>query len=358
MAALLATSGLMDSFMGKKLEPVYAVINDTAVKYDEQFALLKPLFCEHNSQNFAESIVSESGLGDFVPTAEGADYPKGTYAGEGYSSTFLHREWKNSFELSETLFEDNKTSEIRKRAGLFTNSLLSTKEKHRAVLLSGGKDDTVTVTYNVGGTTVTATFSTCSADGVSLFNTEHPCKFSEDTQSNCFADEFSNESLGRISTEMQNFKNDKGDLVDVVPDTIIIPNNYALKQAVFAAIGADKDPDTSNNGFNYLFGTWRVICSPLLTRYLQPTEYIIGASGYNEAAEGAVWFDRIKMKSRTFQAEGTGNFVMQGRARWSAGFNDWRAYALGGTSEGTVLKPVTGGGTGDGSGDGSGGDVN
>jgi hypothetical protein len=40
----------------------------------------------------------------------------------------------------------------------------------------------------------------------------------------------------------------------LVPDTIIIPNDAMLKKEVFAAIGADKDPNTANNGFNFQFG--------------------------------------------------------------------------------------------------------
>ena len=58
---------------------------------------------------------------------------------------------------------------------------------------------------------------------------------------------------------MQNFMDDNGNLLTLAPDTIIIPNDYSLKNAVFEAIGADKDPDTANNGFNYLFGRWNVI---------------------------------------------------------------------------------------------------
>lgn len=35
------------------------------------------------------------------------------------------------------------------------------------------------------------------------------------------------------------------------PDTILIPDLASLKKDVFAAIGADSDPATSNNAFNH-----------------------------------------------------------------------------------------------------------
>ena len=64
---------------------------------------------------------------------------------------------------------------------------------------------------------------------------------------------------------MQDFRGDAGEVLDVVPQTIIIPNDYKLKMDVFAAIGADKDPDTSNNGFNFNFGRWNVIIASVIT---------------------------------------------------------------------------------------------
>lgn len=71
-----------------------------------------------------------------------------------------------------------------------------------------------------------------------------------------FSDKFSNKVLGQMETMMQNFKGDKDEILNVSPDTIIIPNDATLKYDVFEAIGADKDPDTSNNGFNYQYGRW------------------------------------------------------------------------------------------------------
>ena len=124
----------------------------------------------------------------------------------------------------------------------------------------------------------------------------------------------------------------------IVPDTIVIPNKMSLKKAVFACIGADKDPATSNNGFNYQFGRWNVIVDP----YWQPAEgtnpWIVLSSQYNEDNIGAVWFDRKPLTLKADEDPATWNMVWRGRARFSAGFNDWRAFAIGGTESGTELK--------------------
>ena len=149
---------------------------------------------------------------------------------------------------------------------------------------------------------------------------------------------FSADGLGLVETAMQNYKDDKGNILGVVPDTIVIPNQMSLKKAVFACIGADKDPATSNNGFNYQFGRWNVIVDP----YWQPADgtspWIVLSSQYNEDNIGAVWFDRKPLTLKADEDPATWNMVWRGRARFSAGFNDWRAFAIGGVATGTELK--------------------
>ena len=46
---------------------------------------------------------------------------------------------------------------------------------------------------------------------------------------------------------MQSFTDDDGHLLNVTPDTILIPNVGELKRAVLAAVGSELDPETSNN---------------------------------------------------------------------------------------------------------------
>ena len=183
------------------------------------------------------------------------------------------------------------------------------------------------------------TFSTTCNDGLPLFNTAHTSiTDAKATQSNMYKNAFSADGLGLVETAMQNYKDDKGNILGVVPDTIVIPNQMSLKKAVFACIGADKDPATSNNGFNYQFGRWNVIVDP----YWQPADgtspWIVLSSQYNEDNIGAVWFDRKPLTLKADEDPATWNMVWRGRARFSAGFNDWRAFAIGGVATGTELK--------------------
>lgn len=137
---------------------------------------------------------------------------------------------------------------------------------------------------------------------------------------------------------MQDFRGDNEEVLDVTPGTILIPNDYSLKKEVFAAIGADKDPATANNGFNFLFGRWNVIVWPYLNQFIADgtAPWILLDKRYNEENGGAVWLDRVKLEVRSEIASNDAN-VWKGYARFTAGFHDWRFAACGGVTGGSTL---------------------
>ena len=138
---------------------------------------------------------------------------------------------------------------------------------------------------------------------------------------------------------MQNFCGDNGEILGVSPDTIIIPNTEAAKSAVFAAIGSDKEPETANNGFNYQFARWNVIIWPYLNQFIASgaTPWILLDSDYNSTYRGAVFQERSDLEIDSYEDKATWANVWRGFARFTAGFHDWRAMAVGGITGGTTL---------------------
>jgi hypothetical protein len=128
---------------------------------------------------------------------------------------------------------------------------------------------------------------------------------------------------------MQNFKSDNGRSLAIVPDTIIIPNDGALKMAVYASINAKQDPDTANNGYNMNFGLWNLIVLPQwdITGF-STKPWMLMSSQYNKAAIGAVWYDRETLNIASEVDIKTRNLEYNGYARWSAGFLNWRPFML------------------------------
>ena len=122
----------------------------------------------------------------------------------------------------------------------------------------------------------------------------------------------------------------------------MIANDPELKRKVFAAIGADKDPMTANNGFNYQFGRWTVIVWNYLNQFLtsKSQPWILMDSNYNKLNGGAVWNDRLQLAVKSYVDDGTDANIWTGRSRFNAGFNDFRFAACGGLEGGTQLIGV------------------
>ena len=252
---------------------------------------------------------------------------------EGYAKFLEHMTWKDSFSLSREIVDDSKVMDLKKKPAAFVTGYYRTRERFGAALFGSAIASSSKVSFHGKD------FDCTAADGKKLFATDHPAKVKGKAQSNLFSDAFSDDALAAAETAMQNFRGDNGEILDVAPDTILIPNLYALKKSVFEAIGADKDPNTSNNGFNYLFGRWNVIVWPYLNKYLADgtAPWVLLDSRYNNEYGGAVWIDRTNLEVRSRIDDNTDANVWQGYARFIAGFNDWRFAAVGGVTGGTQL---------------------
>lgn len=327
-------SGLNDSIYGKSQAPLRMLIESKAESYEEK-SLLEDVFMMDESKHWAEKYSTMTAMDGFDPVGENGAYPTDGME-EGFSKTLEHITWKNSFSISREIMEDGKVLDLKKKPVGFVKSYYRTRECLGAALFGAAIQGRSVATYRGRN------FDVTGADGMTFFNTAHRSKVRGGTQSNKFADAFSADALAYAESAMQQFKGDNTELVNVVPNTILIPNDPALKKAVFAAIGADKDPDTANNGYNYQFGRWNVLIWNYLNQFLaaNTAPWILADLDYNNEYGGAVFTDRTPLDIRSTIDEGTDANVWRGYARFTAGFNDWRAFAVGGVTGGTQLVPV------------------
>lgn len=229
--------------------------------------------------------------------------------------------------------EDGKLMDMRKQPAAFMTSYNRTRELFGAALYGAAMNGAGSVTFKG------VKFDLTGADGSNLFAKEHAPKVSGDKQCNCFKDAFSVDALGKLETAMHLFRGDNDEILDVAPDTILIPEIATLKKDVFAAIGADKDPVSANNAFNYQYGRWNVIVWPYLNQFVTKgtSPWVLLDSKYNETYGGAVWNDRVQLEVRSTIDENTDANVWRGRSRFNAAFNDWRFAAIGGVATGNAL---------------------
>ena len=327
-------SNLNDSIYGKSQAPIRMMIEKRAEAFEEQ-SVLEKIFMMDKSKHWAEKYTSMTAMDGFDPVGENGAYPIDGMQ-EGFAKTLEHATWKNSFSISREIMEDGKILDLRKKPQAFVTSYYRTRENFGAALFGAAIAGNTTVKFR------NKTFDTACADGKALFASDHPSKVKGAAQSNVFGDAFTETALSYAEVAMQSFKGDNGELVNVVPNTIIIPNDAALKKAVFAAIGADKDPATANNGFNFQFGRWNVMVWSYLNQFIASgtSPWILADIDYNEQNGGAILVDRTPLDVRSTLDENTDANVWRGYARFTGGFNDWRAFAAAGISGASNIVPA------------------
>jgi len=317
-------SGLNDSVFGKCQAPIRMFLEKRGEQFEQQ-SVLKDLFVMGKSYNYGDLMTTMTAMSGFEPVGENGAYPADGIQ-EGYQKLLVYETWKDSFSISQEIVEDAKIMDLKKQPAAFMTSYHRTREMFGAALFAGAIMGLSTVKFKG------RSFNINSADGQTLFFNAHPPKVSGSNQGNLFSDSFSADALGKMETTMQNFRGDNDEILDVAPDTILIPNIASLKKDVFAAIGADKEPTTANNAFNYQYGRWTVIIWPYLNQYLAAgtAPWVLLDSKYNETYGGAVWNDRIQLEVKSTVDPNTDANVWRGRSRYNATFNDWRFAAVGG----------------------------
>ncbi len=314
-------SGVNDSIFGKSQEPIRAIITEQVESF-QAVSLIDKLFYMDRSKNFSEKYTIETSLGDFEPVGENGAYPK-TSMQEGYSKIIEPETWKSSFEVTQEMIEDAKIGKIKSRARQFTTSYNRTREKYAASLLAAGSGSTMKIgakTYNI----------TC-ADGKPMFSAEHPSKTrgAKLTQSNLFKGAFSQKVMDKVQESMQKFTDDDGNILNVMPDTIIIPNRGDLKRAVYAAVGSELDPNSAHHAWNFQVGMWNVLVWNYLPDTMGDAAYFMMAdSKFLQDYMCMPFVDRVPLTVSSYIDENTDANVFKGRSRFAAGLNNWRGIAL------------------------------
>ena len=324
-------SGLANTIYGNCQAPIRMFLEQRSEAFDQN-SLLKDLFLMGTSENYGDLLGTMTAMEGFQPVGENGAYPKDSMQ-EGFQKMIVYETWKDSFEITQEMIEDAKIMDMRKQPAAFMTGYERTREKFGAAIYAGWMSKKGKVKFRG------REFDITGADGKCIIDTTHPAKVKGESQSNCFSDELSEDALGRAETAMQNFRGDNNEILDVAPATILIPNDADMKKKVFAIIGADKEPTSANNAFNYQYGRWSVMVWPYLNQYLASgaKPWALLDQTYNENYGGAIWNDRVPLTVSSKVDDNTDANVWRGRARFNATGNDWRFICVGGVPGGTSL---------------------
>ena len=116
------------------------------------------------------------------------------------------------------------------------------------------------------------------------------------------------------------------------------------KRQVLAAVGSDLDPESSNNAMNFQAGLWNVLVWPYLPKTIGGKPYFIMMdSKFKDDYMCLPFLDRVPLTVKSDIDPNTDANVFKGRARFMAGFNNWRCISIcgEGVNGTTITAPVT-----------------
>lgn len=305
--------------------------------YDE---IVASLANEKKSNRFGEKGVTIGGLDNFAVKAESADAAEDSLE-EGYSKLIQHYSFAKSVLLSRELAEDNNVDLMRVRA----RSLVKSYKRTRAQYITDVITKSVMTSSAAYTTSITfggqAGIDVSAPDGFSLFYNAHPLHSNSSvTQSNIFTNAFGSTSvmLNTLANKMRNFKDENGNVLGLVADTIIIPGNCpALEDTIKKIIGSDGEVGSNNNDINTQRGKWKLIVDPLWT-VESGAPYIIMSSEGNKDLMGTMFYNRVGLDVKSEVKPESRNLLYNGFSRWSAGFYNWRHVIMGGAAYGTTIS--------------------
>lgn len=330
MAVILKISGKIDSAFGKSELPISQYITEFDAEQVKKYSMIEKIFQTDTADSFGERLTYETTLQNFEPVGENGKYVQSDFE-EGYSTDLDYETWKNSFQLSQETIEDGTIGKIAKdKSRALITSFYRTREMFASTLLA----NCTATSFKFGSNS--KDFPIAAADGQPLFSKSHPSKVKKSlVQTNFFNLDTANgkiyDKIIAIETAMQNFKDDDGNPLMIMPDTLIIPNSPKIKKLVFEALNADGQPNTMNNDGNFIAGRFNVLVWNFAQRPVGATTddwFIMLDSDWNQTYTTLAWRDRIKLTVRSTINDADDSNVWLGRARFGAKPHNWRGMAL------------------------------
>lgn len=291
------------------LDPAFRKIYTDAEKEIEY--KYSSIFNIFNSSKDIEKDSSVSGLTKLTEVGEGEAVPSDTVY-LGYDKTYTHKKFGKKTTITEEMVEDDQFRAVAPRAkGLAISA-------NRSIELSGADVLNYGTTSGGGGM---AAF-TSGGDAKALFANDHPRSDGGATQDNENSMDLAEDAIETITVTMAETLDDRGELIQITADTIIIPP--ALEREAKILLQSSGRVGTANNDINVYQGALNLVVWPFISAAAatggSDTAYYVLDSKNNKLN----WFWRRRQRLDNDVDFDTGNMEYKLTARWSCGFSDWR----------------------------------
>ena len=319
-----------------------SVIYDSAAQRNKYKDIVTAVSIEKKSKRWGEKSITMGGLGDFQAKTEGEKAIQDAYE-QGYEKFVQHTTFALEVEISKELRDDNQLDDAKQKVINLEQAYQRTRCRLATKALVNAVGDTENITFN--GATIDVT----TGDGKAVFNEAHNLKsIVGGTQCNYFSDVLGSNTtvLNKAANKMRNFRDDRGNVLGFVPDTIILPgNDPEYEDFVKRIIGSDGEVGSNNNDINTQRGKWKLIVDQEWT----PTDIsatnhpvILLSSEALKALQGTKFYDRTALDIESDVDVHSRNLTYNGFARMSITFPNWRhMMMLGAAESGTTLDTAS-----------------
>lgn len=309
-----------------------SVIYDSEAQRNKYDDIVSALTIEKSSKRWGEKSITMGGLGDFQAKTEGAAATQDDYE-QGYEKFVEHGTFALEVEISKELKDDNMLDTAKQKTINLVQAYKRTRARLTTQAITGAVGAATSISFN--GATIDIT----TGDGKALFNEAHTLKsVVGTTQCNFFSDVLGSTTvvLNKASNKMRNFKDDKGNVLGFMPDTVVLPgNDPEYEDFVKRVIGSDGEVGTNNNDINTQRGKWKFVVDPEWTPTISSTNHpvILLSSEAMKALQGTKFYDRTKLDIMTDVDVHSRNLTYNGFARMSITHPNWRHVMMIGSSD-------------------------
>jgi len=291
---------------GELLEPILGEIFYN--QYDQIPTMIDSLFSKKTTDKPYEDDLSIGAMGLFRKFQGTVDYDRPYVQ---YKKTYEFPEYADGFKIERKLFDDDMHNIINQRPADLAEAAARRREMDAAMVFNYADADTGT---DAEGNTV----ATTGADGKRLCASDHPTKSPDGpaSRSNAGTLSLNHANLQTTKNLMRGFKDDRGNKISVVPDTLIV--GVELEEMGWELIQSAKKINTAENNPNIHEGRYRLIVWDYLA---DDKRWFLADSRYMQRY--LKWFDRVPLEFA--MAEEFDELVAKYRAymRYECGWSDW-----------------------------------
>lgn len=295
------------------LEDVFRELYSRAISPRKDYIPL--MFGVESSTKAVESIDSVGGEGLMEEWGASGNSVKYEDVNELWQKYYRHIKYSDGRVIERDFVDDVQLTKIKDRIRSLADSVYKTQQL-QAVEWFNNMDQT-TAAVNFRG----RTYNAALPDGKAFIATDHPYSPTDSTaQSNKGVLDLSIDAWDTTSVLMQQWVDDKGNPLAVIPDTLIVAPYNARKAFQIAGMpgkeAAKYDPDQANYNINIYEGEITVVVNP----FINPTKRKNWVAAENSRMQQAQkWFWRRKVENGTMTDFDTETAKYKAIGRWSYG---------------------------------------